>query len=129
MDYYQSAYQLHRYHKIIKEAKEKLGDKCAQCGSTDNLEFDHIDPTIKSFVITEEWGCSEKVFNEELDKCQLLCKEHHILKSIKEAGKLPAKNTNNRHGTLSMYRYCKCELCVAEHTKYCREWKRNNKNK
>lgn len=30
-----------------------------------------------------------------------------------------------KHGTLSCYRYCRCQLCVDEHRRYHRELKRN----
>ena len=40
-----------------------LGGKCECCGSTFNLQFDHIDPTTKSFSIAKKYGCKE-VFEE-----------------------------------------------------------------
>jgi 5-methylcytosine-specific restriction endonuclease McrA len=56
--------------------KDKL---CAHCGSTENLELDHIDPTQK--VSHKMWGWSEERRNVELDKCQVLCKECHDKKT------------------------------------------------
>src|SRR5579862_4435007 len=52
---------------------------CLICGSTDNLEIDHIDPEIK---ITCEVFCRVEAFMlAELAKCQVLCRYHHKLKT------------------------------------------------
>lgn len=63
-------------------ALEFLGGKCAVCGSTENLEIDHKDPTQKSFPISRP--PSEKAFRKELTKCQLLCHTCHSKKSAQE---------------------------------------------
>jgi 5-methylcytosine-specific restriction endonuclease McrA len=57
-----------------------LGGKCAKCGSTDRLEFDHIDPATKSFALSSH-AATDAEFFEELKKCQLLCYKHHREKS------------------------------------------------
>ena len=59
-----------------------LGGKCVQCGLTACLELDHVDRQTKSFPIST--AQSQKAFNEELKKCQVLCKWCHREKSIKE---------------------------------------------
>lgn len=104
-----------RYHIRIKEAKEKLGNKCINCGDIENLEFDHINNTTKvntiSGMIRSNW--SETEIEVELAKCQLLC---HICHKEKHSSK-------NKHGTLSAYRYCKCDLCKAAKARYMREYK------
>tara|TARA_B100001939_G_C16916057_1_gene606944 strand:- start:856 stop:1296 length:441 start_codon:yes stop_codon:yes gene_type:complete len=71
-----------RYYETLSECKEKLGGKCVKCGATERLEFDHIDPKNKSFCITSRllMGDREK-FQEELDKCQLLCYDCHLEKT------------------------------------------------
>ncbi len=38
---------LARRQQYIQEAKDHLGGKCVWCGSTDDLEFDHIDDALK----------------------------------------------------------------------------------
>ena len=38
-----------RRRKILVAA---LGGQCMRCGATEDLEFDHIDPEIKSFTIS-----------------------------------------------------------------------------
>tara|TARA_B100000085_G_scaffold264926_1_gene272253 strand:+ start:375 stop:770 length:396 start_codon:yes stop_codon:yes gene_type:complete len=71
-----------RYYERLSESMEKLGGKCVKCGATERLEFDHIDPKNKSFCITSRllMGDREK-FQEELDKCQLLCYDCHLEKT------------------------------------------------
>ena len=64
---------------------EKLGGKCVECGCTESLEFDHIDPSTKSFNIAAGYTKPKKVLLEEVAKCQLLCNKCHIEKSKKDA--------------------------------------------
>lgn len=66
---------------------EYLGGKCESCGTTENLEFDHIDPNSKKFSVTERlpetppgYPYTELVW-EEVDKCQLLCTSCHKKKT------------------------------------------------
>ena len=82
--------QKEKYNKNrrIKDMERKevlikmLGGKCECCGSTFNLQFDHIDPTTKSFSIAKKYGCKE-VF-EEIKKCQLLCYKCHMKKTSED---------------------------------------------
>lgn len=71
-----------KYYQALSESKEKLGGKCIKCGATERLQFDHIHPKNKSFEITKNllMGDKEK-FQEELDKCQLLCYDCHLEKT------------------------------------------------
>lgn len=93
----------------IKKAFEKLGGKCVICGTTEKLEFDHIDRATKSFNITSHWRMAWEDLEKEVDKCQLLCYKHHKEKTIRE-------REEAEHG---LYRYrskkyrCRCEICVA----------------
>lgn len=65
----------------LKQAKEYLGGKCVGCGTTENLQFDHIDRTKKKYSITKRSLNSFDTLKEELDKCQLLCKTCHEIKT------------------------------------------------
>ena len=69
-----------RRKKRLQEMKDKLGNKCVKCGTTKNLQFDHIDPKTKCFNVNpqDSW---EKTL-PELDKCQLLCFKHHLEKTM-----------------------------------------------
>lgn len=103
------------YRLKMLEIFRYLGGHCVKCGSTEQLHVDHIDHLTKSFTISENWGRSWETLEPELNKCQLLCKEHHLEKS-KEEGSLAKGWTNQprqTHGTVwsySKYR-CRCSLC------------------
>jgi len=100
-------------------ALEYFGNKCAECSSTLNLEFHHIDKTTKENNISSLYSSSIEVFKRELDKCQLLCKKHHNDKTLEEKKQVRAEGT---HGTLSSYRYCHCDICKEACAAYNREY-------
>lgn len=52
---------------------------CVQCGSTERLELDHVDPSTK--VDHCIWSWSEERRNFEIAKCQVLCYDCHRRKS------------------------------------------------
>ena len=87
---------------------EKLGGKCVECGCTETLEFDHIDPSTKSFNIAAGYSKPKEVLLEEVAKCQLLCNKCHIEKSKKDlkfrpkscAGGRPLKYKNLGSGVM-----------------------------
>jgi hypothetical protein len=64
---------------------EKLGGRCVECGCTQSLEFDHIDPSTKSFNIAAGYTKPKEVLLKEVAKCQLLCNKCHIEKSKRDA--------------------------------------------
>lgn len=81
---YLSKYMTRRYHIRRAKAIKQLGSVCVQCNEADTtlLEFDHIDPSTKLFVIGRRLSAiSEKRLQVELNKCQLLCKSCHFEKS------------------------------------------------
>ena len=73
-----------RRHKAAVHARrramamEALGGRCAHpgCVKTDRLHIDHIDPAAKAFAISSH-APTDEAFLRELEKCQLLCAEHH----------------------------------------------------
>lgn len=52
---------------------------CKQCGSSEKLELDHIDPSRKRNH--NIWSWSDKRRTEELAKCQVLCRLCHRAKT------------------------------------------------
>jgi len=63
---------------------EYLGGKCVKCGSTERLEFDHIDRTTKKYTIAGRVTLNFDNLKEELNKCQLLCVDCHKIKTKSE---------------------------------------------
>jgi hypothetical protein len=94
-------YQEERRVKFLAMARERLGGKCSHsgCEKTENLEFDHIVPGSKLRKISEATNWSLEHFLEEVDKCQLLCREHHQQKTT-EAGER-ARGERNGHAKLT----------------------------
>lgn len=84
---------------------------CAQCGSFDKLEVDHINPEDK--VEHNVWSWSEERREAELAKCQVLCGWCHQEKSTRESQIRNARTTKPlNHGTEWAYkRGCRCGSC------------------
>lgn len=117
---------LRRYNKRMEEARSRLGGKCVRCGRIDGLQLDHIDPKNKSFTIAKLWSIRKELFDIEVNKCQLLCEPCHDAKTLIDKGQVSGKVT---HGTLSSYRYCKCDLCRKAKRDYGRlPWVRERRN-
>lgn len=88
--------QLTRYHTNRSILIEEMGGECKACGSTDQLEFDHIDPLTKLFDISKKFNLSLDRVREEAKKCQLLCHDCHERKSAEESSQRNIENINNR---------------------------------
>jgi 5-methylcytosine-specific restriction endonuclease McrA len=58
-------------------AHKFLGGSCSKCGSTNNLEMDHLDPATKVNNVSRMFTYSMAKFMAELRKCQLLCTNCH----------------------------------------------------
>ena len=74
---YQNAYKRMRRQKI----KDYHGGVCVGCGVSTNLQFDHTDKRNKSFKISNNVCMAWDKLTAEADKCQLLCKECHEIKT------------------------------------------------
>lgn len=106
------------YRQRRRIAIVALGGVCAQCWSTDRLEFDHIDPSTKTLNPSREWH-DDGFWDEILNKCQLLCNSCHKAKSARESSvRMLAKGFT--HGTIYgfMKVKCQCELCTATKLQY-----------
>jgi len=75
-----------REHRKERRAHciEYLGGKCVKCGTTHNLQFDHIKREGKKYTIGGKLTYKFDYLKEELDKCQLLCAPCHLDKTAKE---------------------------------------------
>ena len=98
------------YERRMTEYHAYLGGRCVKCGSTEKLEMDHMDPKTKCFTVGAKYDAKWEVIKPELDKCQLLCEACHI-----------DRHAPKQHGTMSMHRYCKCDLCRAVWLEYHRK--------
>ena len=118
-------YMLDRYHRRRKEWVTKLGGLCIDCGSQDNLEFDHSIASSKTFNIAKALaGFSEKRIVEEMSKCVLRCKSCHIKKSLT---KRDMRIVDHGEGKTGKYN-CRCDLCRPLKNAYAREHKNKRKN-
>ena len=106
---YHREYYRKRRQKII----DYLGGRCIECGATENLHVDHIDPMQKSFHISRNVTLNNPAVRAELDKCQLLCRPHHEAKTAKE-------NSGWSHGTMTGWqkKKCRCGECRAAQLDY-----------
>lgn len=89
------------------------------CGSTENLDVDHKDPTQK--VSHRIWSWSESRRLAELEKCQILCRACHLVKTK------AYRRAKLKHGTRSMYSKgsCRCAECTFANAEYIRRWREN----
>ncbi len=82
---YQQEYQR---HWIARRRGAFFADKvCVQCGSSERLELDHVDPATK--VTSVIWSWSQQRRDVELAKCQVLCHACHVSKT-KLNGDMPS---------------------------------------
>ena len=59
---------------------ENVGDCCTVCGSTERLEFDHLNPSLKRGRISFRANGIERL-KQEVDNIQTLCHDCHVKKS------------------------------------------------
>lgn len=113
---YMRAYNLERYHRRREQAIDLLGGKCSRCGVTDGLEIDHRDPAQKEVELSK-FGVAEAKYWKEIEKCQLLCRSCHRIKS--------AQGRSVGHGGgASGKRNCPCDPCRTRKNEYMRNWKK-----
>lgn len=126
MKEYQRVKRVERRNYCIK----KLGGICVKCGSTKNLEFDHIipfgDSTGRGNRISELLTCNIERLNEQLEKCQLLCKSCHKEKT-NYIDRIHGRMT---HGTVKAIRYCTpiCDKCRFIRNERVRQYRKKLTN-
>src|ERR1700757_1606373 len=107
-------YMRNKRRELRRRAIEYLGGKCTRCGTTDDLEIDHVDRRTKKFTFGGRVLSWEKLV-VELKKCQLLCATHHLEKTVSEI-EVP------HGGGLAGKRRCKCDLCRQKKNKYLKHY-------
>lgn len=113
-------YMLKRYHRRRAEWLSTLGSCCIDCGSLNNLEFDHDDRTTKSFDVAKALsGWSDKKLVAEMAKCVLRCNSCHAEKSANE-------ESVGHGGGLTGKKNCRCDKCRPLKNTWQRKWKQKN---
>lgn len=119
--------QNHRENRA--RAIDLLGGKCVRCGSTDRLEFDHInnDRGAKHNCLSSLFRYSWDRVVLELSKCQILCRGCHALKTAEDMG----FDVSGSHGSLSTYnnKKCRCDDCRRAMREWSNKWKTNNRDR
>lgn len=105
-----------RYKKRERQARwyrnnrlaaiELLGGKCVVCGTTEELEVDHVDPLEKASSNIWSWSKARRL--EELKKCQVLCTTHHGIKT-REYAALPTTAPHYKGHNKG----CACQGCKS----------------
>lgn len=115
---YIKQYQQRRREERRAYAVQKLGGKCVNCNTTENLEFDHIIPIgqVIGRRISELLTARKERLDKELKLCQLLCEECHRLKSAYE----DRHHSSTIHGTHGALKYCRprCDICRVFEKQY-----------
>lgn len=117
-------YLRERYAQQRSDMYAYLGGVCVVCGSTEQLEIDHVNWREKSFPVGQLWPVKKlpEVYRE-LDKCQLLCKDHHLEKSSVDQREIAAEMRSPfKHGTTYsfMKAKCTCDECKVARDEFNR---------
>lgn len=119
--------QYQREWMAARRAEYLSGKSCVKCGSTNDLQIDHLDP--KKKITHRVWSWSKEKRDAELAKCQVLCKPHHREKT-EEQYELTSGRERVPHGTYHRYsRGCRCPECSAAVAPYWRERRANVKKR
>lgn len=80
------------------------------CGSAGRFEIDHIDKTTRVYRFPHFFKTRDEIFYAELAKCQILCRDCHMKKSIAERGRRYGKGV---YGTVTYHDHhdCRCDKC------------------
>lgn len=117
---YMRSYLNDRWQKRRARGIELLGGVCVDCGGTEDLEFDHKDPSTKEFALSSRPFCSEEKFLHELFKCVLRCADPcHRNRS--------AEQRRLGHGEGTGRRDCSCKLCKTRTAEYMKEYNRTRR--
>jgi hypothetical protein len=85
------------------------GRCCVDCGATENLQLDHVNPSTKTHHAIWSWSAARR--EAELQKCVPRCGDCHERKTASENSVRFTKPLV--HGTLAGYekKGCRCDLC------------------
>lgn len=114
MPYKDSARQREAQRRWIalRRAQYLVGKSCVDCGSTEDLEFDHIDKAAKTSH--RIWSWAKTRLEAELAKCVVRCDHCH--------NERHAAEKRQAHGTGAYKRGCRCAICRAANTEKNRRY-------
>lgn len=104
--------------KYARNRKEwfKNHGPCVDCGSTENLELDHVDPLQKESHTVWLWEKTRR--EKELAKCVARCHTCHV-KRHRELRRLtiqrppvPLTHPQMKHGIGRYHAGCRCDVCL-----------------
>ena len=75
--------RLHR-EEMRQYAYSLLTDHCVECGSRENLEFDHLHPHFKQEKLSLSLNRNKEFIAKEAPKCQVLCRSCHMEKTKRQ---------------------------------------------
>lgn len=112
------------YHKRRSEFIELLGGKCVDCGTTEDLQFDHVNPIDKSFDVGSRLSYAYETVLAGVKKCVLRCKRCHNVKTNLHGDTLSFKITKEQADSIrNLYksgRYTQSQLAgmfnIAQNT-------------
>jgi 5-methylcytosine-specific restriction endonuclease McrA len=114
---YMREYKIGYYRRRRDNYIAQLGGVCIECGTPDNLEFDHVDASQKLFDVSQIFNRSDAVIQEELTKCVLRCKIHHLEKTRElDLGAV------EHGGGASGKKNCPCSPCKAKKAEYMAQY-------
>jgi hypothetical protein len=116
---YMADYMLKRYHERRPVYVAEWGGVCVDCGTSDELEFDHADASSKSIDVGKMFtSYSDVKIRAELEKCVLRCQECHLVKTQEyDMGAV------EHGGGVSGKRNCSCSLCKLKKREYNKLYK------
>jgi len=83
------AYQRNRHYQKREIVLDHYrNNPCAMCGEDrlPCLQLDHIDPSTKSFAVSQISGKNEQQIREEISKCRVLCANCHSIRTAEQQG-------------------------------------------
>jgi 5-methylcytosine-specific restriction endonuclease McrA len=103
--------EYNRTYVARRRAEWFAGKTCIKCGSEENLEIHHVDPSTKE--AHQVWTWTKERRDLELAKCDVLCKNCHKIETLLQLVKF-------EHGTRTMYTRhgCRCEPCIKAAADY-----------
>jgi len=114
-------YLRRRYQERKEHAFDVLGGECWSCGTKEGLCIFHADSPAKKVRLSTLSRMSEKRFVQALRDCKLYCRKCGREAARENTGQCA---TEENHGTVSCYRYCRCDLCRAAHNERNRHYRR-----